>query len=115
MSGLADCLVPGGGRGSYCASGPAILAGRSSSQVQQAGFTDTWTATGSGDGLTCCHQEDLMDATADFYERIDYILLSNNDFTGSSIEVVGDQSSDRTSGSLWPSEHAGVTATLEIQ
>lgn len=88
---------------------------QSYSEIQQAGYTDTWTAAGSGDGLTCCHQEDLTDATADFYERIDYVFFSNNDFTGNSIQVVGDQLSNRTPGGLWPSDHAGVNAALEIQ
>lgn len=87
----------------------------SHSQVLQAGYTDTWDAVGSGDGLTCCHLEDLMDASTDFYERIDYIFFSNNDFTGNSIQVVGDQPADRTAGGLWPSDHAGVTAALEIK
>lgn len=87
----------------------------SHSQIMQAGYTDTWDVVGQGDGLTCCHQEDLLDPTADFYERIDIVFFSQNDFTGNSIQVVGDQAADRTTGGLWPSDHAGVTAVLEIK
>lgn len=87
----------------------------SHNQIQQAGYTDTWDVVGSGAGLTCCHLEDLTDATADFYERIDIVFFSNNDFTGNTIQVVGDQPADRTAGGLWPSDHAGVAATLEIK
>jgi hypothetical protein len=31
-----------------------------------------------------------------------------------SAEVVGDDPADRTTGGLWPSDHAGVVATLRI-
>ena len=31
----------------------------------------------SGDGLTCCHDDDLLNAAVDFNRRIDLILASN--------------------------------------
>jgi len=86
----------------------------SHADIQQAGFTDTWDMAGSGPGLTCCHGELLTD-TDPFYERIDIVFFSNNDFSANTIQVVGDQPEDRTAGGLWPSDHAGVWAKLEVQ
>jgi len=33
-------------------------------------------------------------------------------FTPVAADVVGEESADRTPGGLWPSDHAGVVATL---
>jgi endonuclease/exonuclease/phosphatase family metal-dependent hydrolase len=77
-------------------------------------FDDAWTAFGSGDaGLTCCQPEHL-DETRNFYERIDLVLF-RGDMEVLSAEVVGNDVTDRTAGGLWPSDHAGVVATLRIQ
>lgn len=76
-------------------------------------FTDAWADLGTGDGLTCC-QGEFLNTTQPLYERIDLIL-----FGGAvdvlSAEVVGDEPADRTSSGLWPSDHAGVVATLRIE
>lgn len=77
-------------------------------------FTDAWTAFGSGQaGLTCC-QPELLDQTRSLYSRIDLILF-RGDMEVLSAEVVGNELTDRTAGGLWPSDHAGVVATLRIQ
>jgi hypothetical protein len=76
-------------------------------------FTDAWTALGTGGpGLTCCHPENLTE-TRDLYSRIDLVVF-RGDITVASARVVGDQPGDRTPGGLWPSDHAGVVATLRI-
>lgn len=76
-------------------------------------FTDAWTALGTGGpGLTCCHPEFLTESH-DLYSRIDLIVF-RGDMTVASARVVGDQPGDRTPGGLWPSDHAGVVATLRI-
>lgn len=76
-------------------------------------FTDAWTELGTGgEGLTCCHPEMLFESR-DLYSRIDLILYQG-DIDVLSAEVVGDDPADRTSGGLWPSDHAGVVATLRI-
>lgn len=79
-----------------------------------AAFPDAWSTLGTGgDGFTCCQPEVLLQTDA-FDERIDLIL-----FRGAidvlSAEVVGDEAADRTAGGLWPSDHAGVVATLLIR
>jgi hypothetical protein len=76
-------------------------------------FTDAWTALGTGGpGLTCCFPEMLTQAH-DLYSRIDLIVF-RGDITVASAHVVGNQPGDRTAGGLWPSDHAGVVATLRI-
>ena len=76
-------------------------------------FNDAWSDVGSGEGLTCC-QPEVLTATQDFYERIDLILYQGA-VTPLSAEVVGDEAADRTTGGLWPSDHAGVVATFRIE
>ena len=46
-------------------------------------------------------------------ERIDFVLF-RGDFAVHSVEVVGDEPVDRTPSGLWPSDHAGVVAQLEV-
>jgi endonuclease/exonuclease/phosphatase family metal-dependent hydrolase len=76
-------------------------------------FTDAWTALGTGaPGLTCCFPE-LLDQTEALYSRIDLILF-RGDVEARSARVVGDRPADRTPGGLWPSDHAGVVATLRV-
>ncbi len=82
-------------------------------QILTGTFTDAWTALGTGGaGLTCCFQE-FLDEPADLYSRIDLIVY-RGDVDVLSAQVVGDQPADRTPGGLWPSDHAGVVATLRV-
>lgn len=80
----------------------------------QAGWEDAWSLGGSGDGFTCCNAEDLMNTTVNFDERIDLVFLSPGDFEVKGMDVVGNQLADRTPDGLWPSDHAGVVATLRL-
>lgn len=77
--------------------------------ILTAGFEDAWL---SGDGFTCCQPEVLLQS-GDLTERIDLVL-----FRGAidvlSADRVGEDPADRTAGGLWPSDHAGVVATLKI-
>ena len=95
---------PGGFTGTYDA-------------VTGAGFVDAWVdANGAAAGLTCCQSGTLQNATSTLSERIDLVLsrgVSARGFafdTGSAT-VVGDDPADKVGG-LWPSDHAGVVATL---
>ena len=88
-----------------------------------AGFTDTWTALHPGrgaEGLTCCHVADLSDQIANFDQRIDYVwtrgLASDNGTVKGSIDRFGNVPSDRLPGPaypIWPSDHAGLLASLQ--
>ncbi len=74
------------------------------------GYTDVWT---QGVGLTCCQNSDLRNPTSLLEKRIDLILF-RGDFEVLSAAVVGAAPGDRTPSGLWPSDHAGVAATLRL-
>ena len=76
-------------------------------------WTDAWAEVGTGAGLTCC-QPEVLTATRPLYSRIDLVLFGGA-VAALSAEVVGDEPADRTAGGLWPSDHAGVVATLRIE
>jgi endonuclease/exonuclease/phosphatase family metal-dependent hydrolase len=86
------------------------------------GFVDTWLVGPSrGDGFTANQDADLRNPVSALWHRIDYVLYRDEftarggPFRGSvDAYVVGDRPSDRTPGGLWPSDHAGVVATLRL-
>jgi endonuclease/exonuclease/phosphatase family metal-dependent hydrolase len=79
-----------------------------------ADFGDAWEAFGAaGAGNTCCHAADLQNPTPELDKRIDYILFKG-DWEPTAVEVIGNEIADRTPGGLWPSDHAGVVATLNL-
>ncbi len=89
--------------------------------IAGAGFTDVWAALHHrAPGLTCCHLPDLSDRVARFTQRIDYVFTRglgrrSSDLSGE-IDRFGAVPADRTAGPLypiWPSDHAGLTATLK--
>ena len=76
-----------------------------------AGFADAWGATHPGEpGNTCCHASDLLDA-APLTQRIDLVLLRGG-LSAFGADAVGEELTDRTPSGLWPSDHAGVVASL---
>jgi endonuclease/exonuclease/phosphatase family metal-dependent hydrolase len=85
-----------------------------------AGMVDMWRALRPGvPGYTCCHDDDLGNPVARFDEHIDYIfargLGSRPAGLQGKISLFGDQPSERVAGPahpLWPSDHAGLSATL---
>lgn len=81
-----------------------------------AGFEDTWIAINKGNGFTCCQDANLLNAESKLNERIDLILFKNKkNWTVVEAEVVGEAQRDRTKTRLWPSDHAGVYAKLELK
>jgi endonuclease/exonuclease/phosphatase family metal-dependent hydrolase len=84
--------------------------------MTDAGFADAWTAVGAGAGLTCCFAADLSQPRSvdDLTTRIDYVLGrgATGQLAPQSAQVVGEEDADRTASGLWPSDHAGVVATL---
>lgn len=79
-----------------------------------AGYSDVWAEVGTGDGLTCCHEDDLQNPTATLVKRIDYILYRGG-LEAVSADVVGADPAERTPSGLWASDHAGVVATLRFR
>jgi len=79
-----------------------------------AGFVDAWPLKRAPDpGLTYGQAANLLNPTSQADRRIDLIM-----FRGAiqvvDIRLVGEKPSDRTPSGLWPSDHAGVVATLKI-
>jgi endonuclease/exonuclease/phosphatase family metal-dependent hydrolase len=86
----------------------------------QAGLKDAWAAlypdalgytSGWGDELWRTTDPNTGEPLA-LYERIDYVL-SRGSITPLAADVVGDTLADRLGG-LWPSDHAGLVATLRL-
>jgi endonuclease/exonuclease/phosphatase family metal-dependent hydrolase len=82
--------------------------------LRAAGFDDAWTGANPEGcpGLTCCHATSLNDPADVLRKRID-LILTRGGITATACFVVGDQPDDFRAG-LWPSDHAGVVATLEF-
>jgi len=81
--------------------------------LRAAGFDDAWTRAnpGDADGFTCCHRERLDDPGDRLRTRID-LILTRGPIAATEAFLVGHTPTDLRSG-LWPSDHAGVVATLE--
>ncbi|KZD27457.1 MULTISPECIES: endonuclease/exonuclease/phosphatase family protein [Bacillus] len=77
------------------------------------GFQDVWIEVGEGPGFTCCQDPDLLNAVSSLNIRIDFILFKNG-WNPIVANVVGKEQSDRTPTALWPSDHAGVVASLVL-
>jgi hypothetical protein len=88
-------------------------------------FVDTWTRNLvrfiNPDGYTASHDPDLRNTTVKLDHRIDLVMVRTNEWRfnrqviGPVLAfVVGDELRDRTPSGLWPSDHAGVIARLQI-
>jgi endonuclease/exonuclease/phosphatase family metal-dependent hydrolase len=92
--------------------------------LMDAGFVDAWTErTGEYDiGYSCCQDKDLLNGASVLDERLDLVLVrgpgigaADNPIPGAvHMELLGEEQDDRTAGGLWPSDHAGVFAGLQI-
>jgi endonuclease/exonuclease/phosphatase family metal-dependent hydrolase len=79
------------------------------------GFSDTWQAKHPSDpGFTCCQATSLMNPTSTLTERVDLVLTRGPFHVGQAF-LVGDEALDRLPSGLWPSDHAGVVVTLELE
>jgi endonuclease/exonuclease/phosphatase family metal-dependent hydrolase len=79
-----------------------------------AGFTDAWQSNRAFDpGFTAHQAENLLNPTSELSHRIDLVLFRGA-FGVADIGLIGDRQADRTSSGLWPSDHAGVAATLRL-
>lgn len=81
--------------------------------VLRARFNDVWRNFTRRRGLTCCHEELLKNTAPGFDSRIDLILTKPR-LRVLDAEVVGDEANNRTPAGHWPSDHAGLVATLRL-
>lgn len=78
-----------------------------------AGYVDLWQMDSAGTGNTCCQAPLLQNETSELYARIDQIFVRNMEFpTSVMIHTIGDTAAERLPSGLWPSDHAGVVASL---
>lgn len=93
-------------------------------KLMDAGFADAWieAAGRESDGYTCCQDPDLKNEISALSKRIDFVLIRGaGEFPGHDglpgavhATIVGDESGDRTAEGLWPADHAGLFAALQI-
>ncbi|HZD17807.1 MAG TPA: endonuclease/exonuclease/phosphatase family protein [Actinomycetota bacterium] len=80
--------------------------------ISAAGFGDVWLDTHPGDvGFTCCQAADLLNPASTLDQRID-VIFHRGGFTATTSDIVGEEPADMTPSGLWPSDHAGVVATV---
>ena len=85
-----------------------------------AGYVDTWLPfRGSASGFTCCQAADLRNLPSELFKRIDFVLAGTGPLSVRDIHRIGEPPTDRTPGNpgrprLWPSDHAGVAASLRF-
>jgi len=96
----ASCCVPrtNSGTPSY-----AIIADKLEDAHDHAG--------GGVPGVTCC--SDLRSPTFNARTRIDVVFFRGA-VRAETLEIVGTDQAKRTPSGLWPSDHAGVVATLAV-
>ena len=79
------------------------------------GFADAWSARWRrADGFTCCQDEDLRNPTTALDQRIDLVLVRGRAHVRHAT-VTGEDETERTPEGLWPSDHAGLTATIQFK
>ncbi len=81
-----------------------------------AGLVDVWNvANPDENGFTGSQAEDLLNTPSALSKRIDLIFVRNSDgFRVLKAHRVGEDPSNRTPSGLWPSDHAGVVASLRL-
>lgn len=75
-------------------------------------FTDSWSVSSGGAGLTCCQTSALVNPTSVLTSRID-LVLTHGAVRPLMSQVVGDTPIAATPP-FWASDHAGVVATVRL-
>jgi len=83
--------------------------------LKNAGFVDVFrTARPNDPGFTFGQAENLLNVTSTMSRRIDLVQF-RGPFTIEDVQVVNASPADRERLGLWPSDHAGVVATLTLR
>lgn len=90
--------------------------------VASAGFSNAWAVQHPIDpGYTWGQSANLLNTTSTLSEQDDHIWFRGGDLSASEVHLVGDNPADRVQSLvnptnwLWPSDHAGVVATLRVK
>jgi endonuclease/exonuclease/phosphatase family metal-dependent hydrolase len=82
--------------------------------IINAGFSDAWQVRRAPDpGFTDHQAANLLNPTSSLTHRVDLVLFRGG-FGVADISLIGNQPGDRTASGLWPSDHAGIAATLQL-
>jgi hypothetical protein len=87
-------------------------------QFVGAGYTDVWTLRRPrASGFTCCQAPDLLNGRSRLDHRIDFVWSWDKPAKVRQVRLVGERVADKTRPRprLWPSDHAGVLATLRFE
>lgn len=98
--------------GDYNSSAPAGIA---YNRLRMGVGYDAWVVDNPGsNGLTCCFDAAVANPAATLESRIDLVLVDEN-VTVIDTDIVGEEVPDMFGApARWPSDHAGVVATLRI-
>lgn len=81
-----------------------------------ADYIDLWQMDSSGNGNTCCQDNDILNDLSDLTVRIDQIFVRNLSLpTSVMTSTVGDKPTDKLLSGQWPSDHAGVVAQISFE
>ena len=75
-------------------------------------FKDAWDVNGGDPGVSCCQNGTLTNPTSQLQTRID-LVLTHGSVKAQSAHLVGNTPFSSTPP-LWPSDHAGLVATLTL-
>ena len=90
------------------------LASPTYERLLDAGLVDAWRAVAEDDdGSTWGQANDVANRVSTLDQRLDLVLLAGG-VRAVSIRRVGHLPDDRTRSGLWPSDHAGLVADLEV-
>jgi hypothetical protein len=83
-----------------------------------AGYADVWLEAMPGvDDFTATFGDDLVGPPSELDHTVDYVLrIGEGSLEGvaGSGEIVGDELADQTTTGWWPSDHAGVSLTIQL-
>lgn len=103
-------------------SDPRFPAPEAHGTMVAAGFHNAWSLAHPQDpGYTWGQDEDLLNPISQLTETDDYIWLKGNALGVCEVELTGDAPQDRVrshlnpNNLLWPSDHAGISATVRIR
>ncbi len=95
---------------------PLVLVGDFNAAPEEVGMpsdlVDAWSVNGFDPGYTCCQGPDLGNQESALRERIDYIWVRGGRVRSS--RLLGQDPAQREALGMWPSDHAGVQAVVEL-
>jgi hypothetical protein len=125
VAGLDGVTILAGDLNSDAAAGPGDPSWTDTYDVvRAAGFGDLWEMAPYAnryDGFTCCQASGLQ-SPSELDERIDFVMVRSDAASSQNgeprghfrVDLVGEEEADRTSGGLWPADHAGLVGSVRV-